>query len=322
MFRLKADIQIGSYRFQSVTSVTVTKSVHMLADTAEITMPNKFRVRENNEELFTEEALKVGDVVVIKLGYTDVYEGEEFRGYVAKINPKVPLEIICEDAFWLLKRKPITRAYNDGVKLKDLLSDLLEGTGVSLAANIPEIELGKYTIKNANAAKVLQKIKEDMGLTIYIDDNNELFAGLEQTNNASEEVLYDLNYNIVENGLEYRTSEDRKIKIKYVSVDAKNNKTEYEFGDSDGEVRTFHTSTVKDPAKLKEMAEAQLKKLKYDGYEGSVKSFLVPFASRGMSARLVDEKRPTRDGLYFINKVVTKYGMNGARRTTEISNRL
>jgi len=322
MYRLQADIQIGNYRFQSITSVEVAKSVHLLADTCTITMPNKFKVRNDNQELFSEEALKVGDTVIVKLGYTDVYEGEEFRGYVAKINPKVPLEVICEDAFWLLKRKPISKAYNEGVNLKTLLEDLLSGTGVSLASNIPEIQLGKYTIKNANAAQVLEKIKSDMGLTIYIDDNNDLFAGLEQTNNAGQEVLYDLNYNIVENNLEYRTSEDRKIKIKYVFIDEKNKKTELEFGDEDGEVRTYHTSTVKDPSKLKEMAEAQLKKLKYDGYDGNIKSFLVPFASRGMSARLVDETRPSRDGLYFIPKVVTKYSMNGARRTTEISNRL
>ena len=321
MYRLQADIQIGKYRFQSITSVEVTKSVHLLADTCTITMPNKFKVRNNNQELFSEEALKVGDVVSVRLGYTDVYEGEEFKGYVAKINPKVPLEIICEDAFWLLKRKPISKAYNDGVQLKNLLQDLLEGTGVSLADNIPEIELGKYIIRNANAAQVFEKIKTDMGLTIYIDDDNALFAGLEQTNNEKE-VIYDLNYNIVENNLEYRKSEDRKIKIKYVYIDANNNKTEFEFGDEDGEVRTYHTSTVKDPAKLKEMAEAQLNKLKYDGYDGDVKSFLVPFASRGMSALIKDETRPSRDGRYFIPKVTTKYGMNGARRITEISNRL
>ncbi len=321
MFILKGKIQIGDLTFRSIHEVEITKSVEDLMDTAIIRMPAKFKIRQNGEQKFTEEAIKSGDKVVITLGYRDRYEGVEFTGFVTSVGSKIPLEIKCEDAMWLLRRKNITKAFGK-TTLKDILKEVVNGTEVKLSDKIPGMVIDKFIIKNANGTQVLQKLKEDYSLSVYLDDDGKLYAGLEQLNNVGQEVMYDLNYNLVENNLEYKTEDEKRLKIKYTYIDKKNHKKSVEVGDDDGETRTFHTSVISDENQLMAMAKAELKKNKYAGFEGSVKSFLIPFATRGMAARIIDKKHKNREGKYFIKKVVTTFGMDGARRDATISNKL
>ncbi|MFV0231798.1 late control protein [Empedobacter falsenii] len=322
LFVLESTVKIAAYSFNTVTSVEITKSVDELTDTAIITMPAQFKVRQNGTLMFTDEAIKVGDPVTITLGYERYYNGVEFRGYVSKVNPKIPIEIHCEDATWLLKRKNINKAWNAPVQLKEILHEVVKDTSIKLAANVPEMKIDKFIIQNANANQVLQTLKSDYGLSIYLNDNEELYVGLQQLNNIHQEVAYDLNYNLVENNLEYKTEESRKIKVRYTYIDKENKKKTVEVGDPDGEIRTFHTSIISDEAKLKEMAKAELIRLKYEGFSGNVKSFLIPFATRGMTAKIINKLKPKQEGKYFINKVVTTFSDQGARRQSYITNKL
>ena len=300
----------------------IIKSIEELSDTATIKMPSKFIVRQNGEEKLVENALKVGDKVSIKLGYEEKYEGVEFTGFVVSIGSKIPLEIKCEDAMWLLRRKNITHAFNDKTPLKTILQKVVENTEIELSDKIPDVEGEKFIIRNANGTQVLQKLKEHLALSIYLDSEGKLYAGLEQLNNLHKEAIYDLNYNLVENNLEYKTAEQKRLRIKYTYMDSKNKKKSVEVGDKDGELRTFHTSIISDEKKMEEMAHAEMQKLKYDGFEGSVKSFLIPFSTNGMTAVIKDKEHPNREGKYFIKKVVTSFGSNGARREISISNKL
>ena len=322
MFVLTSEIKIGQFTFRSISEVEIIKSIEELSDTATIKMPSKFIVRQNGEEKLVENALKVGDKVSINLGYEEKYEGVEFTGFVVAIGSKIPLEIKCEDAMWLLRRKNITHAFNDKTPLKTILQKVVENTEIELSDKIPDVEVEKFIIRNANGTQVLQKLKEHLALSIYLDSEGKLYAGLEQLNNLHKEAIYDLNYNLVENNLEYKTAEQKRLRIKYTYMDSKNKKKSVEVGDKDGELRTFHTSIISDEKKMEQMAHAEMQKLKYDGFEGSVKSFLIPYASHGMTVAIKDKEHPNREGKYFIKKVVTSFGSNGARREISISNKL
>lgn len=322
MFVLEAKIKIGKYSFRSISEVEINKSVDELTDTAIIRMPTRFKVKDGNEEKHTERVINPGDEVEIILGYENEYSGVEFRGVVSKVKPTIPLEIQCEDYTWYLKRKNITKAWNHKVTLKEILNEVIKGTPLRLAPNIPDVEFDKYIIKDASAAKVLQFMKDENGLSVYLNDDYELYCGLEQLNNSGQIAVYDLNLNIVENNLEFLKAEDRRIKVRYTYIDKENKRTTIEVGDEDGELRTFHTTVLQDATKMKELAEAELQSLKYEGYGGSVQSFLIPFATRGMTAKILDSEYPNRDGNYYINKVETRFGMSGARRNVYIKNRL
>lgn len=322
MFVLESNIEIGDYVFNAVHDVEITKSVDELGDTCVIQLPTRFKVKENNQEKYTEEAIKVGDEVKVTLGYENKYSGVEFVGYVKKIKPTIPLQIECEDKIWLLRRKNITKAWNEGTTLKEVLQEVVKDTPVQLVDTIIDVPLDKYIIKNANGAQVLQAIKKDMSLSVFINDDDKLYVGLQQLDNIGQEVIYDLNYNLVENNLEYKTKDERHIKVRYTYIGKNNERKEVEVGDADGELRTFHTSVISDEAKLKELATSEIERLKYDGFDGDVTSFLMPFATRGMTAKIIDNEHAGREGNYFIKKVVTTFGLSGARRTVSIGNKL
>lgn len=321
MFILSAKVTIGEYVFLSINEVDITKSVEELADICVVKLPTRFKVRQNDQIKYTEEAIKVGDKITVVLGYEDRYSGTEFVGYVSKVKPTIPMEIHCEDSIWLLRRKNVTKAFGK-TTIKNILQELVSNTDLLLSDKIPDIPVDKFIIQNANAAQVLQKLKEDYSLTVFIEDGGKLYCGLQQANNIGQVAKYDLNYNLVSNDLEFKTEDDKKLKIRYTYIDNKNKKKQVEVGDPNGELRTFHTSTISDEKILKEMATAELGKLKYAGFEGSVTSFLMPYATRGMAADIIDKEHPNRNGKYFIKKVETNFGTSGARRKVTIGNKL
>ncbi|MRJ09159.1 late control protein [Ornithobacterium rhinotracheale] len=321
MFVLESHIQIGAYHFKSISQVTITKSVDELSDTCTIEMPTHFIIKEKGKQLYTERAIKAGDEVTVTLGYEGVYRGVEFKGYVKRVKTGTPVVVECEDAMYLLRRKNITKAW-ERITLKEVLQEVVKDTPIKLSQGIPSVTLDKWIIKNANGTQVLKKLQEEFRLSIFINDKGELYAGLQQLTNIGEVAVYDLNYNIVSNDLEYRSKEERKIKVRYTYIDPKNKRQTIEVGDPEGEVREFHTSVVSDEKKLKEMALAEIEKMKYDGFDGSITSFLVPFATRGMKARLIDKDLKNIDEDYFIKKVETSFGTSGARRKIEIGARL
>ena len=71
--------------------------------------------------------IQVGDPVRIRLGY-DPHLHEEFRGYVKSLNLKSPLEIVCEDAFYLTRYRRVTLS---GTKT---LQEVLQACSLTVAA--------------------------------------------------------------------------------------------------------------------------------------------------------------------------------------------
>lgn len=327
MYILDGLIQIGNQEkgflaFNAINEVEITKSVEELSDTAVIKLPTNFKIRQTNEVKYTEEAIKVGDRVSIILSYQGQYSGTEFQGFVKKVSPKIPLEIHCEDSMWLLRRKNINRSW-EATTLKEILQEVVKDTPIELdIKNVPQIKLEKWIIKNANGCQVLESIKKQLCMTVFLNDEGKLYCGLQQGTNIGQGVVYDLNYNLVENNLEFKSKDDRRIKVKYKYKAKDNKETSIEVGDADGEQREFYTSVISDEKKLTEMATAEIEKLKYDGFDGDVTSFLIPFATRGMKAIIKDSDHKNREANYFIKKVVTTFGTGGARRKVTISNKL
>lgn len=324
MYILDGKVEIGNYVFNAVHGIEITKSVEELSDTAVIKLPTRFKIRQNGERLYTEEAIKVGDKVVITLAYEGKYSGVEFTGYVKKINPKIPIEIHCEDAIWLLRRKNINKVWSK-TSVKEIVQEVIKDTPLEMSRFMKgqDVPLNKWIIRNANGAQVLESLRKDVAQTVFIDDEGKLYVGLQQLTNIGQTVVYDLNYNLVENNLEFKSKDDRRIKIKYNYMNPKNNKKEsIEVGDPDGEQREYTTSVISDPKQLEKLAEVELKKMKYDGFDGDVVSFLIPYATRGMKAKLIDEEHKNREGNYFIKKVVTTFDTGGARRKATLGSRL
>jgi len=320
-------ISIGKYTFLRCNEVVIEKSTALVQDTARIKLPLTAVLPVKNVPVTTIElakTLKIGDKVNITLAYNEVYNKTEFVGYVKRINPGMPLEIECEDAIWLLRRKNIKKSWAQ-VTLKQVLEEIVSGTGIELSGNIPEMILKPYGLKDIDGAFALQKIADEYGLKVYLKPDGKLWAGLSYTENSGK-VNYCINGEesnvITANELKWRSKDDVKIKVKGVNIRKDNTRTEVELGDENGSLRTLFFYNVQSKKELENLAKQELNKLKFDGYEGKITTFLIPEALPGMTANLTDEIFTDRSGSYYIESVKTTFGTSGARREVELGIKL
>lgn len=317
MFVLSSEIEIAGRRFTRVNHVEIVKSRKVLEDTATIRLPATARLVRTGDfisEVETAKVFNVGDPVKIRLGY-DGNLRTEFEGYVKKIKPGMPLEIECEDAVWVLKRKNMKEAFKN-TDLGTILESIVQGTPISLVGEIPAIRFKEFYMRNVSAAAALQKIKDEYGLTVFLK-NNELRVGLREENDGTV-VKYEVGTNVIETDLEWKSEADTRLKIRAIHWRKNNTKLTVEAGDADGELRTLYFYDIEDESQLKKLAEQEAKKYRFTGYDGGFTAFLVPVAEQGNVARLRDPNFGERAGDYLIDKVTTTFGVDGARRKIEL----
>ena len=344
MYVLNSNITIAGKRFDGVHEVEIITSGKVLQDTAIIKVPTTARIERAGEfvtETPTASAFNVGDEVVIELGYNGDLK-EEFRGYVKRINPTTPLSIECEDATFLLRKTHVNKSWQS-VTLKQVLTEVLKDTGVSLAKEPPLITFSQFYLRDVSPAQALQEFIEKYGLTIYFTSFKKLFVGLAFDSEDRTTVKYDIGTNVIENDLQLVDADDVQLRVKCVGIKPDGTKITAEIGDgadpdeglskrkkanqtvikptkSDGaEVRTLYFYNVHSKSELLEIARAELRKRKFTGYKGGLTTFLLPFVQVGNVARLTDRFYPERgDGDYLIEKVTTTFGTSGARRKVEL----
>jgi hypothetical protein len=325
---------IGNIVYPAVSSFESESSWKNLGDTATLKLYGFVKVEDPDsvtDGAFSEgiqkveDLVKVGDPVEVKLGYAEGELRTEFRGYVAEIKVGIPFEVRLEDEYFHLKRTSVNRTWKK-TSLRALLADLVPTA--LLSPSIPDMRIDSFRADRTTTAGVLKKLKEDYpGLCAYFREGR-LFVGLTYTEFMStstvdgSEALYSFQQNIIENTLSYRRKEDVRIKGKVVAMHPDGKKTTTEVGDIDGEERTITLRTeTKDKSVLKQLAQAQLDKFKYEGYRGDFTAFGVPYIVHSGTADMLDNKRPQRNGRYLVDVVKVSYGTGGFRRTVSLGKR-
>ena len=121
------DIKVGKYKLGMLDAVNVHKSVELLADTCEITLP----AAQLNVAIDIESKVKRGDQVVVQLGYEETGLIEEFRGWVQRVSTDGGnIKLFCEDDLFTF-RKDIPNAVLKKVSLVGLLQHVIKGVGKS-----------------------------------------------------------------------------------------------------------------------------------------------------------------------------------------------
>ena len=316
LYVLTCEITIAGAKFRRVNEVEIESSTKVLEDTATIKMPmtGRFTLRNETTEVALAQYFKVGDPVVIKLGYNGQLR-TEFEGYLQKIMPGEMLTLECIDAVFLLRKKNLQKSFRE-TNLKGLLDYIVDGTGIKTSGEIPTINFEKYYLKNVTAASALQELKERYGLEFYLKG---MLLKVGVTSFADQTVVkYELGTNVIENDLVWINEEDTRLKIKAVNIKKDNTKTEVEAGDADGETRTLFFYNIAPGTNLKRMAEREILKYKYTGFEGGITGFLRPVCEVGNVVRLTDSEYDRPEGDYLADKVTTTFGTNGARRKIEL----
>lgn len=315
-------ITIGAASFTSVVDVVIKRSTREPNATAVIKVPVTAVLKQKGGEktyIETARQIAVDDKVTIQLGYDGSLK-TEFVGFVKRLNYTVPLEIECEDWYWKLRRSSIKKSYAQ-TTVKDLLNDVLAGSGATVHPATIDLGLKNTIIDNKTGAWVIEKLKSDYGLTVFFDMQGRLYAG-KAYEVKGETVKYELNGDLKnvlkDDDLKFYRADDYKLKVDAKSYDRNGAKLEATVGAEGGESKTLFFYDVKDAAQLKALAEAELKRYSFDGYRGKIETFLIPYAEPGMVASLTDSLYNQRSGNYYVESTEVKFGRSGARRTVEL----
>ncbi|ELY2011120.1 hypothetical protein ABF176_000656 [Flavobacterium psychrophilum] len=317
MLRLTSEIIIkGSqtWKFNALNNCTIVEDMATLTDTCELILPK--RVDWQGAKHF-ELPIKRGDKITVKLGY-DGNLKTRFVGYIRTVDAKKPVKIMCEDGMFLLKTVETKKKGYKKVALKQLITDLLAGTGIDFLLVDGDISLGSYRMLKDTVAEELNEMKSKYGLRAYfrtINGQSKLYVGLGYPfdNRKKESFIY--GQNLISEDFVYRIAEDVKIKVKAISIDDKNKRTEIETGDKDGELYTvYHDNIGVD--ELRKFAESELKRFKTTGFKGSFETFGEPFVNKCDIAHI--EASDNNKGDFLIKKVEINFGMNGYRQKIEI----
>lgn len=316
MFTMRFDIQVGFWRLGMVEKVTVRRSVEELADTAVITLPGA----EYNAALQVEDKLHRGDPVTIDLGYDEVGMVREFTGWVQRIGTDggaITLE--CEDDLYLF-RKAVPDAQLSNITLADLLARVVEGIGGGFTVDCSySWTYAQFVISSATGYDVLKKVQEECGADIYIEGRTLHVHGPgEKVGNT---VLYDFTRNIQDSDLTYRRTEDRRVRVVVKALTPDGKVKEREYGTTGGDRVTVRAMSSDDES-MRLRGESEHKRLTFDGYDGNIVTWLVPYVKPGDKAELHDPDYEYKDGAYYVRSVETEFSADGGTRIVELGYRL
>lgn len=322
MFVLNSNIEIGPFKRIKVNHCKITKSIFSYCDKAVLKIPITARIKRADETITasaeTANVITEGMKVIINLGYNGVLK-KEFEGFVSRVNFTTPCEIECEGFSYLLRRKSYLKVFKN-TTLREVLEFIVTGTGITLSPLIPHLKLAKWVINQQNGTEALETLIKELRISVFFT-GSELYAGLQYLQPKAE-VKYRLGWNVIKDGnLKLREAKNQEVIIKIKGAKVDGTKVTAAVGEK-GDIKQIITHSVTDETTLKAIAEAERKRLSYDGYEGKITAFLQPYCEPGYAGRLIDKKYPDREGKYIIESTEVNFGMSGARRVVGIGFKL
>lgn len=310
MLRLSCHIKIGRISTTFVNDVEVVSGWEQITDTAKIVMPGA--VKLNKDELRS--LIAPGDKVEIHLGYDDNLL-KIFAGYVTGISTKVPVAITCEDEMWQLKQTVITDNLQNASVNTLMETHFSEYTTHTLDSRLQP----QFMIDNLNRAKILQKLREEYGLYSFFR-GDVLHVGKVYDASTARVVSFAFEQNIIDDDLEYKRKEDVRLEVVAISNMRDGSKLEVKLGDAGGDQRTLNFYEL-GQKELKEAAEREIDRLKYDGFRGSITTFGEPHVAHGDIVRLSHPRNADKAGKYWVDQVSYNFGVNGYRQKIQLGPR-
>ena len=320
---MKYNITIGEYRVNTLKSVSVKKSVEQLSDTAIITLPGTLL----NHPLEVNDKIKTGDPVRIELGY-DGDMNEEFTGYVKRIKTDdTEITIECEDELYLwdvsVKDDSYPRRPNTNpVALKTILQDLAKQVDGKYSIECDyEFSYSKFTIQAATALDVLRKIQDETKANIYFEGTTLHIHPLYGNGSWSgKTVKYDFAVNVISANLQYKKASDQKLKVEVSCRGTDGQTISKTYGEGSKVIkRTVNTTN---PSALDAAARNEYNLWCYDGYEGDLTGWLIPFCQPTDKVEISDKSKQYKNGTYYLIATDVTFSESGGRRKVTIGRKI
>jgi hypothetical protein len=313
----------------------VEKSASGLKDKATIELPLAKGLANKEKPLDTvANWLKEGERVRIfckyeKLG--EIWETDEFTGYVMRIHPTVPAKIECQDSSYLMERTELNESFKN-TSIKAVVQRLLNLTNakfnssLKLAFEVQDIPVqNQFRASNTNCLFALDSIRKNYGLQAYFK-NDTLYVGLAYTRlSNTRNVKVNLRGQIVNHDLVYTTDDSQKLVITAIGFNQKGLQRKVTVPDGvrsgfDRKITLVNPKRQSEEA-LRNWAKAQLGKKRFEGFTGSVTCFLIPEIYPNDTIEIIDEDNLERNGNYLVEATKLTKG-KGIRRVITIGNKI
>lgn len=305
------------YKLMLISEVEITESVENLVDTAIITLPEAVM----NKVLDFENTISRGSEISIELGYDDDLR-KEFTGYVKEITTNdSSLKILCEDSLFLF-RVGVKDAEMKPTSMKKIAQSLINQIDKSFKLSCDfDIGYEKFTIHQATGYDVLKKLQEETKANIYFDTENKTLHIHAPYLEKGGDVVYSMQKNIEKSSLEYKRAIDKKVEVTIESIDLKGKVRSYTTGTTGGDKITIKVGAVS-TLDMKKIAEVALQRNNYDGLDGSIDTWLIPYVKPTYSARFLDQDYPEKSGIYYVISTVTTFSDAGGKRVVKFGIKL
>jgi hypothetical protein len=312
MFDLTWNITIGrGFKLLLLDSVTITRSVEQLADTAEIVLPGSVF----NKAIEIEKQIRRGDPVTIEAGY-DGNNVTEFSGYLEAIaTDDGSIKLKCEDGIYNF-RKPVADKQFSNPDVKDLLNYACSQIGGYTLSCDYTFKYDKFVVRNYTGYDILKKIQEECKANVYLKDN--VLHVHPQYKEISGFAKYTYQDNIEKSDLEYKIAEDRPYEVTVEGKGTDGKVIRVTSGNKGGDSETIKRDGVSDIASLQALADEVAKRKSYTGYSGSFTGWLIPYCDAGYKISLRDDDYEYKDGDYYVLEVETKVSKSGGERKVKI----
>ncbi len=294
-----------------------------------------------------------GDKVKVSAGYWSSPNPNDdmkviFEGFVARINPKMPLEIECEDNMYLLKQAKVKNQVFTGT-VESMVQSLITTYAPQLsykAAPGVSTNIGNFRTMNETFCQILERLRKDYFIESFFRGDKLFaspFAYYSAFTPAATPVfkLTSQDANIIDNGdkLVFTRSDDVRISLKCFSFEkqkitgitnlgvqkTQKKRLEAVVGEPDGEIRTAYFWNVGTVENLIKMGKARLPRYQYEGFRGSFPTFGDwnpetggALVNHGDIVQIIDRYLPERNGLYFVKSVERIFNMSGYKQEVEL----
>ena len=295
---MAANITFGSgISFRRINACTITKRISAISQVAVIVLPRRISELRNKE---IRDLIQRNDAVTIELGYNGELI-EEFKGTVTNVGAGIPVEITCRDEMYLIMQQPYTSSFEE-CHVPTLLSNLLpKGTVIDAL----DVTIGPQAFKKVTVGEVLKYLSDEYSLYTFMK-GGVVYCG-KRFDAAPVTHTYVMEELVKEDSLTFKDADEIRIKVEATSVLTNGDRFTVTVGDEDGEIRKLSYFNVATETELKKLAELDLDKFKYSGYEGTLTGYGSPACDYADYAKVVSRQFPERDATVLIEEVVIKF---------------
>ena len=301
-FETNLKVVIANKLLKTVVAIrTKNESAHVGSE-CELEVPINCRIQylDGRNTVLTDYPsvlFNVGDPINITASYTGYPTVQVFSGFVADFDYGMPMKIRCADWIYPLNQGTITISKYNG-SLKNLLIQVLKGTGVTLMLPVFDLTLVNITFRLMSPAAILEYLKKEIGLNISLQ-GSQLYVNV--ASNTLGSVIYRTDRNIIKANLQKNNTLFENYRVKCWFIQDNGTKTSIEVGNTTGRMREqwfYHIPN--NPATYQKLATEALNKIKQQMYTGHVETYLYPDCQLFDIAHFKSIRYPDQNADYVI----------------------